>query len=156
MSLLALSFTNFLFIVWVLLICVRHNLVPNFDANFLNRNYVALKAFFISLQFSSSFYQNLDQRLGARKQFQGRKGSVDGCCVAECAVCLCEINETDEIRELQCQHYFHGDCLDKWIAYRHSTCPVCRSFLAAPCNELVFIFKFSSFRISERFPWGLP
>lgn len=150
MSLLAISFTNILFILWVLLICVRHNLVPKFDAHFLNRNYIALKTFFISLQFSTSFYENLDQRLGARKQFEARKRSINDC-VAECAVCLCEIKEADEIRELQCQHYFHGDCLDKWIGYRHSTCPVCRSFLAAPCNELMFFFKFSSFRISERF-----
>lgn len=125
--------------------------MPKFDGHFLNRNYTALKAFFISLQYFSSFDQeNLDQRLGARKQFEARERSVDGC-VAECAVCLCEIKEVDEIRELQCQHYFHGDCLDKWISYRHSTCPVCRSFLAAPCNELVFFFKFSSFRICERF-----
>ncbi|WOG88903.1 hypothetical protein DCAR_0208138 [Daucus carota subsp. sativus] len=155
MSLLAISFTNLLFILWVLLICVRHNLVPKFDAYFLNRNYLALKAFFIGLQFSSSFYENLDQELGTRKRFGAEKGSVDGC-VAECAVCLCELKEADEIRELRCQHYFHGDCLDKWIAYRHLTCPVCRSFLAPPCNQKegvgihMLLCNFSSFRIGGR------
>ncbi|KAJ4848222.1 hypothetical protein Tsubulata_014394 [Turnera subulata] len=44
----------------------------------------------------------------------------------ECAVCLCKVEEGEEIRELRCNHIFHRVCLDRWIEYRHSTCPLCR------------------------------
>ncbi|XWS10708.1 hypothetical protein CRYUN_Cryun38cG0020800 [Craigia yunnanensis] len=49
--------------------------------------------------------------------------------VFECAICLCKIDEDDEIRELRCDHLFHKICLDRWIGYRSSTCPICRSSL---------------------------
>ncbi|KAK8508002.1 hypothetical protein V6N13_055466 [Hibiscus sabdariffa] len=47
-----------------------------------------------------------------------------------CAVCLCKIEEDDEIRELRCNHLFHKVCLDRWLGYSYSsTCPVCRTVL---------------------------
>ncbi|KAK9276915.1 hypothetical protein L1049_006453 [Liquidambar formosana] len=48
----------------------------------------------------------------------------------ECAVCLCKIEEGEEMRELRCDHLFHRDCLDRWLGHRHATCPLCRAFLA--------------------------
>ncbi|XWS16765.1 hypothetical protein CRYUN_Cryun33cG0007100 [Craigia yunnanensis] len=53
-------------------------------------------------------------------------GSIE---VVECAICLCEIGEEEEVRELRCNHLFHKVCLDRWIGYLHSTCPICRSCL---------------------------
>ncbi|KAK6921828.1 Zinc finger, RING-type [Dillenia turbinata] len=52
----------------------------------------------------------------------------------ECAVCLCRIEEEEEIRELRCKHLFHKVCLDRWAfsSYRRSTCPLCRGSLARP------------------------
>lgn len=48
----------------------------------------------------------------------------------ECAVCLCEIEEGEEIRELRCDHIFHRVCLDQWVGlFRQVTCPLCRDFL---------------------------
>ncbi|KAF8407895.1 hypothetical protein HHK36_007033 [Tetracentron sinense] len=44
----------------------------------------------------------------------------------ECAVCLCRIEEGEEIRELRCDHIFHRVCLDRWLGYGHATCPLCR------------------------------
>ena len=33
----------------------------------------------------------------------------------ECAVCLTEFEEGDEVRVLPCGHIFHLDCCDKWL-----------------------------------------
>ena len=33
----------------------------------------------------------------------------------ECAVCLCAIEEGDEVPELRCRHVFHRGCLDEWV-----------------------------------------
>ncbi|XP_077224194.1 uncharacterized protein LOC143857634 [Tasmannia lanceolata] len=48
---------------------------------------------------------------------------------AECAVCISKLEEGDEVRELQCKHLFHKDCLDRWVEYKLATCPLCRSFM---------------------------
>lgn len=45
----------------------------------------------------------------------------------ECAVCLSDINEGEEVRILpKCNHRFHVKCIDMWF-HSHSTCPLCRS-----------------------------
>ncbi|XP_010269145.2 PREDICTED: probable E3 ubiquitin-protein ligase XERICO [Nelumbo nucifera] len=44
----------------------------------------------------------------------------------ECAVCLTQFEEGEEVRELECKHEFHKECLDKWLQHRHGTCPLCR------------------------------
>ncbi|PWA81705.1 Zinc finger, RING/FYVE/PHD-type [Artemisia annua] len=50
----------------------------------------------------------------------------------ECAVCLHVIEVDDEIRELRCKHLFHKDCLDRCVEHKHTTCPLCRDYLAGP------------------------
>ncbi|XP_009604464.1 RING-H2 finger protein ATL80-like [Nicotiana tomentosiformis] len=48
---------------------------------------------------------------------------------AECAICLAEYREGDEIRVLpQCGHGFHVQCIDTWLG-SHSSCPSCRQIL---------------------------
>ncbi|GMI81357.1 hypothetical protein like AT5G20885 [Hibiscus trionum] len=51
-----------------------------------------------------------------------------------CAVCLSQLKEGDEVRELRnCCHVFHGDCIDRWVEYdgeddyNHRNCPLCRA-----------------------------
>uniref|UniRef100_A0A7N0SV64 RING-type domain-containing protein n=1 Tax=Kalanchoe fedtschenkoi TaxID=63787 RepID=A0A7N0SV64_KALFE len=45
-----------------------------------------------------------------------------------CAVCLCEIEEAEEIRWLEkCKHIFHRCCLDRWVDHDQNTCPLCRT-----------------------------
>ncbi|KAI5435779.1 hypothetical protein KIW84_022269 [Lathyrus oleraceus] len=47
----------------------------------------------------------------------------------DCAVCLCKIEEGDEIRVLRCEHKYHRNCLDKWVSFKNHTCPLCRETL---------------------------
>ncbi|MED6191472.1 hypothetical protein PIB30_000572 [Stylosanthes scabra] len=45
-----------------------------------------------------------------------------------CAVCLTDFEEEDEIRRLaNCRHVFHRGCVDRWMGYDQSTCPLCRT-----------------------------
>ncbi|KAF8039446.1 hypothetical protein BT93_B1858 [Corymbia citriodora subsp. variegata] len=47
----------------------------------------------------------------------------------DCAVCLCEFTERDELRLLPlCSHAFHIDCIDTWLL-SNSSCPLCRGSL---------------------------
>ncbi|XP_058093157.1 probable E3 ubiquitin-protein ligase XERICO [Magnolia sinica] len=45
----------------------------------------------------------------------------------ECSVCLTRFEPESEINRLPCEHFFHKDCLEKWLEYQHVTCPLCRS-----------------------------
>lgn len=54
----------------------------------------------------------------------------------DCAICLVEFGEGDEIRVLpQCGHGFHVNCIDPWLG-SHSSCPSCRQILVvARCQK---------------------
>ncbi|KAI3409625.1 RING-type domain-containing protein [Psidium guajava] len=54
----------------------------------------------------------------------------------ECAICLGEFSEGDEVRVLpQCGHGFHVGCIDPWLG-SHSSCPSCRRILVvARCQK---------------------
>ena len=40
-----------------------------------------------------------------------------------CVICMEEFKEKDEIRELDCKHIFHKNCIDKWLT-EHKKCPI--------------------------------
>jgi E3 ubiquitin-protein ligase ATL6/9/15/31/42/55 len=64
------------------------------------------------------------------KEHKIGKGSL------ECAVCLCEFEDDENIRLLpKCNHVFHADCIDEWLS-SHVTCPVCRCNLTHDSNQL--------------------
>ncbi|KAG2319200.1 hypothetical protein Bca52824_012413 [Brassica carinata] len=53
----------------------------------------------------------------------------DGGSSNECAICLTEFSDGEEIRILPlCGHAFHVACIDKWLTSR-SSCPSCRRIL---------------------------
>nr|GLL34057.1 RING-H2 finger protein ATL67-like [Ipomoea trifida] len=95
--------------------------------------------------------------LGVRR-FEGGAGEV------ECAVCLCKIEEGEEVRDLRCEHVFHKVCLDRWLGTGRSTCPLCRNHVkpprAAALDELhrhqeVIVFDVFGGRRRDRCTWWL-
>ncbi|PIN06349.1 hypothetical protein CDL12_21098 [Handroanthus impetiginosus] len=65
----------------------------------------------------------------------------------DCAVCLCEFSETDQLRLLPlCSHAFHINCIDTWLL-SNSTCPLCRGALFNPGFSIENpIFDYDDFR----------
>ncbi|KAG2691602.1 hypothetical protein I3843_08G016100 [Carya illinoinensis] len=45
---------------------------------------------------------------------------------AVCCICLGKYANNDELRELPCSHFFHKDCVDKWLRI-NALCPLCKS-----------------------------
>ena len=43
-----------------------------------------------------------------------------------CAICHDDIKKNDIIRILNCNHFFHYKCVDKWLENKHQ-CPLCRT-----------------------------
>lgn len=57
-----------------------------------------------------------------------RNGDSSDEIVECCCVCLCQFEEDEEVSELlNCKHYFHKDCLEKWFHSQSNSCPLCRS-----------------------------
>ncbi|XP_075499741.1 brassinosteroid-responsive RING protein 1-like [Primulina tabacum] len=73
-----------------------------------------------------------DDLLG-RLQHQNTTGSGEH--GDECAVCLCRIDEEDEVADIMCNHLFHRACLDRWMGFGHITCPLCRNNIRPPLLE---------------------
>uniref|UniRef100_A0A7N0U2K6 RING-type domain-containing protein n=1 Tax=Kalanchoe fedtschenkoi TaxID=63787 RepID=A0A7N0U2K6_KALFE len=48
----------------------------------------------------------------------------------ECAVCLSEVEDGEEVAELGCAHVFHKVCLERWVSSgMRATCPICRRLI---------------------------
>ncbi|OMJ22385.1 putative RING finger protein [Smittium culicis] len=48
------------------------------------------------------------------------------CDEIDCLVCFDKINFDDEVRLINCHHFFHKDCLDIWLTTKSSRCPKCQ------------------------------
>ena len=46
--------------------------------------------------------------------------------MTKCMVCLVEYEKNEELRTMPCLHFFHRECIDKWLLERGSTCPICK------------------------------
>ncbi|KAI3846569.1 hypothetical protein MKX03_008251 [Papaver bracteatum] len=44
---------------------------------------------------------------------------------AVCSICLGKYADNEELKELPCAHFFHVDCVDKWLKTNDS-CPLCK------------------------------
>ncbi|KAF8399289.1 hypothetical protein HHK36_015154 [Tetracentron sinense] len=81
------------------------------------------------------------------KEIMGLKEPFD------CAVCLCEFSEQDELRLLpMCSHAFHINCIDTWLL-SNSTCPLCRgNLLTSGLSIENPVFEFDDSREDDGFP----
>lgn len=46
----------------------------------------------------------------------------------ECAICMANIEEGDDSMVTPCNHYFHSECLERWMQEQY-ICPLCRHTL---------------------------
>ncbi|XP_038699404.1 E3 ubiquitin-protein ligase At1g63170 isoform X2 [Tripterygium wilfordii] len=45
---------------------------------------------------------------------------------AVCCICLAKYANNDQLRELPCSHFFHKECVDKWLKI-NALCPLCKN-----------------------------
>jgi len=53
----------------------------------------------------------------------------------ECAICLEDYVDEDELRILPCKHEFHIICIDSWLTTRKKFCPICKRDICLPTEE---------------------
>ncbi|CAD8080009.1 unnamed protein product [Paramecium primaurelia] len=57
-----------------------------------------------------------------------------------CIICLCNLNDNQEVRQTCCHHNFHSECIKEWLSKNKKECPVCRTNIApkdVPTNPIV-------------------
>ncbi|KAI8319760.1 hypothetical protein GQ54DRAFT_252108, partial [Martensiomyces pterosporus] len=47
-------------------------------------------------------------------------------CHPECSICLLVFSVSEDVRILDCGHYFHKSCIDSWLTKHSTLCPVCK------------------------------
>ncbi|KAJ6844157.1 E3 ubiquitin-protein ligase-like [Iris pallida] len=54
---------------------------------------------------------------------------------AVCCICLAVYANNDDLRELPCAHFFHMECVDKWLKI-NALCPLCKSEVGNAANSI--------------------
>lgn len=45
-----------------------------------------------------------------------------------CAICMCDMEEGEDVHKLVCKHFFHEACVGQWLK-DNATCPICKFVL---------------------------
>lgn len=48
----------------------------------------------------------------------------------QCPICMDDYIESEKVKELNCNHFFHAPCISEWLKL-HATCPTCRTNLTS-------------------------
>eukprot|EP01117_Protostelium_nocturnum_P005353 TRINITY_DN1949_c0_g2_i1.p1 TRINITY_DN1949_c0_g2~~TRINITY_DN1949_c0_g2_i1.p1 ORF type:complete len:638 (+),score=97.33 TRINITY_DN1949_c0_g2_i1:184-1914(+) len=68
---------------------------------------------------TSMKYKPFDESATSMSSFSIRKED------ANCAICLGDYEEDEELRFLSCKHHFHGECVTEWLQH-NKVCPMCK------------------------------
>ncbi|KAG2393837.1 hypothetical protein C9374_003601 [Naegleria lovaniensis] len=52
----------------------------------------------------------------------------------DCPICGEGYKKDDQCHQLECNHFFHLNCLKTWLR-KHNTCPICRKDTLTDCPE---------------------
>lgn len=47
--------------------------------------------------------------------------------MGQCTICFDEFIPEDDVRILECKHYYHPTCIDRWLIGHSRRCPCCRN-----------------------------
>ncbi|XP_061351653.1 RING-H2 finger protein ATL66-like [Gastrolobium bilobum] len=69
----------------------------------------------------------------------------------ECCICLSAFSDGEKLKVLPgCEHCFHCECVDKWLA-NHSSCPLCRASLKFDSSFPEILIQEPPIRINLQF-----
>ena len=66
-----------------------------------------------------------DSAIAALPKIHIGKEHLDSSGKAECSICMDGLDIGEEVVQLPCRHWFHGECVSAWLR-EHDTCPQCR------------------------------
>lgn len=67
---------------------------------------------------------------------------TNSCDDVQCVVCLAEVEDGEESRELECGHLFHKECADLWlISGRNNRCPLCMTTVCKGRDEHMQVLR---------------
>ena len=75
------------------------------------------------------FWENIDKILEREEKFNIKHPSVSSFCEKDwtCCICLSSIENNQYYKMLDCNHYFHEECITQWIADKQkNSCPLCK------------------------------
>jgi hypothetical protein len=70
---------------------------------------------------------------------------------SECAICLEDFVDDDQLRQLPCRHEFHIECIDPWLTTRKRFCPICKQDVCPPSERTPLL---GGFHIGRRVSFG--
>uniref|UniRef100_UPI00398E3352 E3 ubiquitin-protein ligase ARK2C n=1 Tax=Pristiophorus japonicus TaxID=55135 RepID=UPI00398E3352 len=73
-----------------------------------------------SCTFPHKYRKRMQQDLKEAKEAEGETDFDE-----KCTICLCMLEEGEDVRRLPCMHLFHQVCVDQWLA-TSKKCPICR------------------------------
>ena len=44
----------------------------------------------------------------------------------KCMICIMDYEQEENVRTMPCLHFFHTECIDKWLLTRSTSCPICK------------------------------
>ena len=80
-----------------------------------------------------------EERYGLRNGSDNGSSSTIDSSIDCCSICLGGFKWKEKVRRLDCKHYFHQNCGDKWLV-AHATCPLCLQSINA---VWYFLFLFN-------------
>ena len=95
--------------------------VSNLDERFLADHFVGS---FVKAT-PKAIVESLPVRTISEEQILANASGADEA-MTKCMVCLIEYEAGEELRTMPCLHFFHRECIDKWLLERGSTCPICK------------------------------
>ncbi|CDF33605.1 unnamed protein product [Chondrus crispus] len=70
--------------------------------------------------------KELDRMYPSHRFRTAPRAPTDSVAEDDCLICLSRFQENDVVRQLECEHIYHSECLDPWVTQNNASCPACR------------------------------
>ena len=94
------------------------------DRDFTDADYEALLRLDEHVENRQGATQEMINQIPLERVPRSGGGRGAGGPTRDCAICIDKMNAGQMIRRLECSHYFHKGCVDKWLKQK-ATCPIC-------------------------------
>ena len=107
-------------IVWINNYSQHNGYEINIDINWVNENDDFSTQYYVNEKYkvkdsNSALIDKIEDIVYDSNKFE----------CSSCTICMCEFEEKEVIKKVNCNHMFHSECIKQWIL-REPKCPCCR------------------------------